>query len=126
MPDRLKAGLQFLVLTMLVRIQLGQQRNPFSEAERVFCFSIEIQALLEIESEKQKTIFRFPKNKVSLSINSYWIGVANPALLECEVKKQKTIFRFPKNKVSLSIKSYTDRLSSAEIKCRWRKPIQFA
>ena len=26
LPDRLKAGLQFLVLTMLVRIQLGQQK----------------------------------------------------------------------------------------------------
>jgi hypothetical protein len=39
MPDRLRAGLQFLVLTMLVRIQLGQQANPFSKAEGVFCFS---------------------------------------------------------------------------------------
>ena len=28
MPDRLRAGLQFLVLTMLVRIQLGQRTNP--------------------------------------------------------------------------------------------------
>lgn len=38
MPDRLKAGLQILVLTMLVRIQLGQQGNLSREAGGVFCF----------------------------------------------------------------------------------------
>lgn len=34
MPDRLRAGLQFLVLTMLVRIQLGQPQ----EAEKPLYF----------------------------------------------------------------------------------------
>jgi len=57
MPDRLRAGLQFLVLTMLVRIQLGQQANPFSEAGRVFCFDNAHQALLECKAAKQKTEF---------------------------------------------------------------------
>ncbi|MCE3229311.1 MAG: hypothetical protein K0S32_3862 [Bacteroidetes bacterium] len=36
MPDRLMAGLQILVLTMLVRIQLGQPTKPFSKAEGFF------------------------------------------------------------------------------------------
>lgn len=38
LPDRLMAGLQILVLTMLVRIQLGQHPKPFCENNRAFCF----------------------------------------------------------------------------------------
>jgi hypothetical protein len=49
MPDRLRAGLQILVLTMLVRIQLGQQANPFSAAEGVFCFSADNLSLLKVQ-----------------------------------------------------------------------------
>jgi hypothetical protein len=61
MPDRLMAGLQILVLTMLVRIQLGQQANPLGKTEGVFCFFSEPQALLEGEIGKQKIIFRGAK-----------------------------------------------------------------
>ncbi len=38
MPDRLMAGLQILVLTMLVRIQLGQLLNPFVISKGFFVF----------------------------------------------------------------------------------------
>jgi hypothetical protein len=37
LAHRLMAGLQILVLCVLVRIQLGQQSNPFRK-ERIFCF----------------------------------------------------------------------------------------
>lgn len=63
MPDRLRAGLQFLVLTMLVRIQLGQQKNPYSKTEGVFCFSGRTQALLEMRYKNQKTIFSLGRKK---------------------------------------------------------------
>ena len=36
LPDRLRAGLQFLVLTMLVRIQLGQLLKSLSLAKGFF------------------------------------------------------------------------------------------
>ncbi len=38
LPDRLMAGLQILVLTMLVRIQLGQLKNPHREAVGVLFY----------------------------------------------------------------------------------------
>src|SRR5688572_1062250 len=70
MPDRLMAGLQILVLTMLVRIQLGQQANPLSLAERVFCFFRRAKPRLSEQEKTKKPIFREAK-RVCLGINFY-------------------------------------------------------
>jgi hypothetical protein len=55
---------------MLVRIQLGQQANPFGSAEGVLYFQSEPRALLEGEWLKKQNHFLLRKKQVCLSINS--------------------------------------------------------
>jgi hypothetical protein len=75
MPDRLMAGLQILVLTMLVRIQLGQQENPSAQLEG-FLFSDELQAYLR-SSKKTKIMFS-QKGKGLLIITPFMTSEDNP------------------------------------------------
>ena len=68
LPDRLMAGLQILVLTMLVRIQLGQLKNPLCEAEGVLFYTNFPSSLLERENSYKTKHYCVPKGAIGFSV----------------------------------------------------------